>query len=451
MVFGQLGGGQNRQGAAVLTAAIALALGLAAAGVGSFLKRALRMSGLDAVIVTAVIAEFVKKLTYIFWGSPEKSLSLVLAAPLFLTAGWWLRARHTRRHLARIRVPAAWLVTWLGALAFFTLLNPEGSFLALAGYLGAWLWVPAASGLLGRPGRWTFRVLWLAVAVGVINQLVGGDPLWRAYRAAAEPLSVGARYLPGSGYTGSLFSSPSEFGVFALAATALLLATQPRPRGLLPLSLVAALLTGSRYVMLATAVLWVAFAWSQLSRVRPGQAVAAVLAYSPIQDGLGRRLLEDPPTLPASSAPFIQRLFTVGTLGARVGFVESWSSILSRHWLLGIGLIDFWSPATLYPDDRHNLILWLVLRGGMVALVSYFGFVWLHFRSFGTAKGRVARPAIAYLLAALIMSMGGPQATSGWFFLTTGMLFGMSFSHTEANRRALSTVCYGYGRVAAVN
>lgn len=403
-----------------MSGAIALALAAAVAGLGHLLGRLLRMGRLDVVVVTAVLAEFVKKLSYIALG-PQKPLSFVLAAPLVLTGAWWLsRPPRPRPGLGK---PVGWLVLWLGILALFTFLNPEGSPLVLANYLVAWLWVPAAAGLLGEAGRWTYRVLWIAVLVAVFNQALGPDPLWRAYAVVAQPVSIGARYTPDLGYSGSIFSSQTEFGAFVLAASALLAASPRRPRGLALVSLAAAVLTGQRYSMLGVLLFWVALAWGRLARLRPWQAVGAVLAYSPLQDVLGRRILEGPPDLAFSPVPFVRRLFTVGTLEARVGFTEAWSTVFSQHWLVGVGVVDVFSPTAVYFDDRHNLILWLVLRGGVVALIAYFAFVWLHLRRFGRTRASVGRVGTAYLLAALVMSMGGPQASGSWFFLALGTLF----------------------------
>lgn|GEM_PF-6317651 len=402
--------------------AIALVVAVWVAALGQIAGRILRTTRLDALVITAVLAELAKKATYIVVGDPDKRLSLVLSAPLLLAAAWWVANRRQLGSGRALTAPSAWLVSWFAALAAFTFLNPEGTPLVLAGYLVFLLWFPAAGGLLGEAGRWTYRVLWVAVIVALVNQVWGPDPLWRAYRAVAEPVSIGARYTPVTGYSGSIFSSPAELGAFTLAACALLAASQRRPRGLLPLSLTASVLTGSRYVMLAVVLFWIALMWSRVARLRPWQAVAAVLAYSPLQDALGRRIVDSPPELGAAASPFLERLFTVGTLSARVGFTEAWWGVLSQHWLVGIGLVDVFSPTATYPDDRHNLILWLLLRGGMLALVAYFAFVLAHFRHFGRA-GRVGQVGTAFLLAALVMSMGGPQATSSWFFLTLGTVF----------------------------
>lgn len=423
-----------------MNAAVAASLAGAVAAVGHVAWRLSRMSRLDAVVLTAVLAELAKKLAYIAVGRPDKILSLTLAAPLLLTLGWWLGRAQNFGGLRHLGAPAGWLAAWLGTLAFFTLLNPDGSPLVLSSYLVAWLWVPAASGLLGSAGRWTYRILWLAVMVAAFNQLWGPDPLWAAYSRVAEPVSIGARYTPDVGYSGSIFSSQTEFGAFTLGASALLAASARRPRGLVVLSLAAAVLTGQRYTMLGVGLFWLLVAWSRVMKLRPWQAVAAVIAYSPLQDALGRRILENPPPLAAASEPFLRRLFTVGTLSARVGFTEAWGGILSRHWLWGIGLVDVFSPTAMYPDDRHNLILWLVLRGGILALVSYFAFVWSHFRRFARAEPGIARPAMAFLLAALVMSMGGPQASGAWFFLVVGALYHRAtLSHVPRVRGAIRT------------
>jgi len=412
-----------------LNAALALTFAVYLAGVGHLFTVLGNMTRMDALVVTAVLAEFTKKLLYISLGVPDKALSLVLSAPLLLAAGWWMARGPV--DVSPIVAPLRWLLAWFASLATFTLLNTEGSFLVLAGYLVFWLWVPAAAGLLDQAGRWTYRVLWLAVLVAVVNQVLGPDPLWQAYQALAEEVSIGARYTPATGYSGSIFSSPSELGAFSLSACALLATGARRPRALFPLSLAASLLTGSRYVLLGVIVFWIALLWGRLASLRPWQTVAAVLAYSPIQDFVGRRLLENPPELTAAANTFLARLSTVGTLDARVGFAEAWPRVFSQHWLVGIGLVDVYSPSAFYPDDRHNLILWLVLRGGILALLSYFAFVWLHFRQFEQA-GRTGRVGKAFLLAALIMSMGGPQASSGWFFLTVGALFSAARAYVRA-------------------
>lgn len=420
-----------------MMAVVALVVAAAIAALGHLLWRLSRMTRLDAVVVTAVLAELAKKLSYIAVGQPEKALSLALAAPLLLTVGWWLGRLRGVGDVRRLAAPAGWLAIWLGTLALFTFLNPEGSPLVLASYLVAWLWIPGALGLLGGAGRWTYRLLWVAVIVAAVNHVVGGDPLWSAYRAVAEPVSIGSRYTPDVGYSGSIFSSQTEFGAFTLAATGLLLAAPRRPRGLLPLSIAAAVLAGQRYTMLGLVLFWILFAWGRVSRLRPWQAVVAVLAYSPVQDALGRRILDGPLPLATSSDPFVARLFTVGTLSARVGFTELWSTIFSQYWLWGIGLVDVFSATAVYPDDRHNLILWLVLRGGLLALLSYFAFVWIHFRRFARAEPAVARPAMAFLVAALVMSMGGPQATSSWFFLPAGIFFHLAGPRQASGRRVM--------------
>jgi hypothetical protein len=402
--------------------AIALAVAVWVAALGHVTGRVLRTTRLDALVITAVLAELAKKLTYLVVGVPDKRLSLVLSAPLLLAAAWWVARPRRLGSVRALTVPSRWLGLWFATLAVFTFLNPEGSLLVLASYLVSFLWLPAAAGLLGEAGRWTYRVLWVAVIVAFVNQAWGPDPLWRAYTAVAEPVSIGARYTPDVGYSGSIFSSQTELGAFTLAASALLAAGSRRPRGLLLVSLAAAVLTGQRYTMLGVVLFWLALGWSRLARLRPWQAVAAILAYSPLQDAVGRRILDSPPELGASASPFLERLFTVGTVSARVGFTEAWWSVLSQHWLVGIGLMNVFSPTATYPDDRHNLILWLLLRGGVVALVAYFGFVVAHFRRFGRAAAG-GRVGMAFLLAALVMSMGGPHATSSWFFVALGALF----------------------------
>lgn len=320
-----------------MTAALALVLALMVAVAGATLRPVLGASKLDAVVLTAVLAELAKKLAYIGAGEPQKALSLILAAPLLLAAWWWMSAPATARRRAWQAAPLPWLLVWFATLAFFTFRNPEGSPLILANYLVFLLWLPAAAGIFGEAGRWTYRVLWLAVIVAAANQLWGPDPLWRAYRVVAEPVSIGARYTPDTGYTGSLFSSPAELGSFVLAAAAFLEARVRRNWILAFLTLTGAVLTGSRYVMLALALFWLAFAWSGLARLRPWQAVVAVLAYSPVQDAVASRLLETQPTLATSSDPFLRRLFTVGTLSARAGFTEAWSSVFSTTGLPGSG------------------------------------------------------------------------------------------------------------------
>lgn len=62
------------------------------------------------------------------------------------------------------------------------------------------------------------------------------------------------------------------------------------------------------------------------------------------------------------------------------------------------------------------------MRGGLLALVTYFAFVLAHLRHLARA-GAAGRAGIAFLLAALVMGMGGPQPSSSWFFLALGALF----------------------------
>jgi hypothetical protein len=406
----------------MIAALAAILSALMIAGIGGWLRARWRMSRFDAVVATSVLAELAKKLLYIGFGTPAKAFSLVLGAPLILSATWWLSPSRLRPYPPAFRRAGAWLGVWWGAVALFTVLNPQGSVLGLTYNFVAWLWVVAAAGVLGYPGRWTYRVLWLAVIVGIVNQVWGTDPLWRAYGAIAEPVSIGARYTPETGYSGSIFSSQTEFGDFVLAASALLCDRGWPLTRLVPLSLMAAVLTGQRYSMLGITLFWLVFAFARAVRFRPWQAVAAVLAYSPLQDALGSWLLERQPLLAAADSVFFRRLSTLGTLSARVGFTEAWANILSRYWLAGIGIVDVWSPTAVYVDDRHNLVLHLLIQGGAAALIAYFAFAFVHFRQFRRA-GERGRSGFAFLLAALLMGMGGPQPSSNWFFLGLGGLF----------------------------
>ncbi|MDW8137115.1 MAG: hypothetical protein RMK61_01530 [Bacteroidota bacterium] len=402
--------------------ALALLVAVVVAAVGALLRFAFAMSRLDGIVITYVLAEAAKKILYIVAGYADKSFSYVISAPLILAAIWWYR---NRLPVSEIQAPLTWLLIWIGSIAFFTWLNPAGNLIALSAYAVIWLWITAASGALGYPGKWTYRVLCLAVAWAAVNQIWGPDPLWTAYRHVADPVSIGARYLSDAGYTGSLFSSPSELGNFVLAATALLAGLEKMPRGLPLISIAGALLSGSRYVLFGVMIFWIVWIFFKVFKkvkVKPSYAIAIIITYPFIQDIIGTWILRNPITI-HTEEELIRRLTTIGTMEARVGFSEALISVLPQYWINGVGMWDMFSRDANISDDRHNIILTMIIRGGIFALLSYFLFVWYHLRKFTELDNKYKRSAMAYLIAVLIMSMGGPQAQNNWFFLTTGTFF----------------------------
>lgn len=423
-----------------------LILAVAIAGLTYFLKLIFRLKALDAIVIAFVFAEFIKKLSYVALGASTKGLSLVLAAPLVLAPFWVTKVLLSGgggRRLRRVGFPMGLILSWFGMLGFFTILNPEGSLLVLLAYASVVLWVLGASGALYAPGRVVTAVFWLALLVGAYNIAFGPDPLWRAYNTAAAGVSVGAHYTAQLGYTGSLFSSPAEFGAFTLAATALLLASGRPPAFLLLPSLSGALFTGSRYVLFGVLVLWGVYALLRWIKLKPYLLLILVLAYPFLQDQVAGNLLQSGYHDLAAGAggAFEARLLTVGTLGARVGFSEALGEVISQYGVKGVGLLPFWGDFTAkLPDDRHNLLLWLIIRSGVWGLFLYLGFVLWHYRLFYWAYHRghlVGRVGVAYLTAALLMSMGGPQATNAWFFLALGVLVALALELTAARMQNL--------------
>ena len=433
-----------------------LTLAFGVAGVAFLLKLLFRLKPLDTLVLLSVLAELLKKLTYIFLGDLGKAASLVLSAPLLLAGAWIIKGllrSAGRERFKALWLPLAFLLSWFGVLAMFTLVAPGGSLLVLGGYATVLLWV---FGILVGDGvsrRNLLLILGISALVGVYNITFGPDPLWRAYAEAASDISVGARYTAAQGYAGAIFSSPSEYGAFALAATGILLALRRRSSGyallLFGLSGVAVFSTGSRYVILGVLVFWGLYALLGRVRVSPWLLFLLVLAYSPLQDWIAARLLHSNAVTLAAEAEgvFERRLLTIGTLSARVGFTQALGETLARYGLKGTGLLPFWgSFAQELPDDRHNLLLWLIIRSGVWGLVLYLGFVIWHLRFFyrfyrwGVPAGRAG---LAYLTAALVMSMGGPHATSGWFFLALGVLTALCLRTAGASNRRWG---YVYGR-----
>ena len=411
-----------------------LTLALSLAGAAYFLKFFFRLKPLDVLVFLAIFAELSKKLIYIYLGFLGKAASLVLSAPLILAGPWIIKELLSftgRAKLKSVWLPFAFLMSWFGVLAIFTLVTPGASLLVLGGYATVFLWVFGI--LVGDEvsRRKLFLIFVISAVVGAYNIILGPDLLWRAYAQAASDISVGARYTAARGYTGSIFSSPTEYGTFALAATGILLALGRQSPGytrlIFGLSWVAAFSTGSRYILLGVLVFWGVYALLGRVRISPLVLFVIVLAYSPVQDWIITSLLHSRAATLAAEAGnvFEQRLLTVGTLSARVGFTQALGETLVKYGLKGQGLFSYWDPfAQELPDDRHSLLLWLIIRGGIWGLALYLGFVIWHLRFFyrfykrGVPGGRAG---FAYLAAALIMSMGGPHATSGWFFLALGV------------------------------
>ncbi len=137
------------------------------------------------------------------------------------------------------------------------------------------------------------------------------------------------------------------------------------------------------------------------------------------------------------ASPFVNRLTTTGTFAARVGVVDTLSQIVASYPMLGVGAVEYWDPGMVPPDDRHNLILRLIVQAGLPALLFYGTFVYLNLQAI-YRRSPAYRPhrvvGLAYILAALLMSFGGPQATDAWFFMMSGVLFGLSTGPDNTTR-----------------
>ncbi len=430
--------------ALVLFASISLVIGTA------YLARTVfQFSLVEAGVFVLIIQELFKKILYIaaidIYG---KGLGLVLgAAPimaLFMVRGMTARPRHYLQSQYFARDPATFaIVVYILALVTSNAIA-GGSWLGLS-FLSnlifwplGWIWAAGTESDKATAAKWIFRFLIIASLVGAYNSFIETDWLWAAYGEAAYEFAIGARYLPDTGYSGSLFSSPSEYGHFTLAATALIMMLRTDKSlglgvGLVSVSLLASVTSGGRFVIAAVAIFWLVYFTLQFMRFNKLATVIGLLAIPFIVDIGFRSFLDAMLTYAPDTT---SRIANWGTIGSRVGGGEtlgvSLVTAVREFPLLGVGFGSYWELDFLSTlDDRHNFILGLIEQSGAIGALCYLIFIFRHVLITASPAYRDmhwARPSLAYLAAAFFMGQGGPAPTNQWFFLAAGIIGGLGAS-----------------------
>jgi len=390
------------------------------------------------VIYSYILSELAKKIGYILVGEAYgRLLSSIAMTPLLIAVIVILVNMRAAQDLSKIVKPTVAILTWFLCLVVFSILSSRSILLnplPLGVNLVILFWFlsfidkkfnPEDPRLILNIKRSLKVLLIYAVGVGAFNIFIGIDPLWHAYSQAAEDFTIGAYYTPDKGYSGSIFASSTDYGLFVLAITAIISAFGVKYYSLwLTISLLGALTSGSRYILFGMLIFWIIYWLLKYVRLKPIVLIAIFFSFSFFQDIVITNLLQSTVLEWSSQEESVvtSRLVTIGTLNSRLGFSENFFAILRNNFIIGSGVVNYWQNETL--DDRHNLILRLLNQTGLLGSIAFLLFIVWHiltfYRSFSNGEA-IGRTGISYLMSALVLSLGGPSVVNPWFFLTLGL------------------------------
>jgi len=402
-------------------------------GVAHTLERFGRLLPTAVYPLLVVLSELFKKASYILLADElGRLISYVVVAPLIYVGISLVRSHEAPLVWLESRASLSFFMCWMLLLVFSTLAGSQtasldGVVLTLGALLLYLLPTRQDAHDYGRVKQVYLALLAVSAAVATIG-LVGLDPLWRLYAQAAAPYTIGARYTSDSGYAGSLFASPTDFGQFLLAAMAIACGPDIQRRQVASrtsvrrnatvctLGVLAAAASGSRFVLVG-AILFSTLIIFYRRKLPVTHALVVLLSCAIGIEFMASRLLANEYVVQYAyqqESTLLRRATNVGTLNSRIGAIEAVTQAARQHPVLGLGAVDY-TRAEDY-DDRHHSIVRSIMQAGLIGALCLIVGTLIRLKQLAD-NGGAGRSAVAYVVAAMVVSLGGPTFVTPWFFL----------------------------------